>query len=68
MYLKHLKSFFWNMYTAGNISIEHFTIFLSKYISKDAVDLTFSPDVGNNSSNPYMQRKLNKHVKKLSYV
>ncbi len=29
----------------GKISIEHVTIFLSKYISKGAVNLTFSPDV-----------------------
>ncbi len=47
-------------YTAGKISIEHVTIFLSKYISKGAVDLKFSPDVGNNPSNPYIQRKQNK--------
>jgi len=33
------------IYTVGKISIEHVTIFLSKYISKGAVDLTFSPDV-----------------------
>ncbi len=26
------------------MSIEHFTIFLSKYISKGAVDITYSPD------------------------
>ncbi len=32
--------------TAGKISTEHVTIFLSKYISKGAVDMTFSPDVG----------------------
>ncbi len=30
---------------AGKINIEHVTIFLSKYISKGAVDLKFSPDV-----------------------
>jgi len=41
--------------TAGTISVEHLTIFLSKYISKDAVDLKFSPDVGNYPSNPYIQ-------------
>ncbi len=29
------------VYIAGKISIEHVTIFLSKYISKGAVDLTF---------------------------
>ncbi len=46
--------------TAGKISIEHITIFLSKYISKGAVDLKFSPDVSNNPSNPYIQRKQNK--------
>ncbi len=48
------------VYTAGKISIEHVTIFLSKYISKGVVDLKCSPDVGNNPSNPYIQRKQNK--------
>ena len=28
-------------YTAGTISIEHVTIFLSKYTSKDAIDTSF---------------------------
>ncbi len=37
----------------GKISIQHVTIFLSKYISKGAVDITFSPDVGNKPSNPF---------------
>ena len=46
-----------SIYTAGKISIEHVTIFLSKNISKGAIDMTFSPDVGNNPSNPYIQRK-----------
>ncbi len=41
-----------NGHTAGKISIEHVTIFPSKYISKGAVDMEFSPDVGNNQSNP----------------
>ncbi len=45
------------IYTAGKISIEHVTIFLIKYISKGAVDMKFSPDVGNNPSDPYIQRK-----------
>jgi len=36
--------------TAGKISTEHVTIFLSKYISKDAVDMKFSPDVDNPSN------------------
>ncbi len=49
-----------NIYTAGKISIKHVTIFLSKYISKGAVDMKFSPDVGNSPSNPYIQRKQNK--------
>ena len=44
-------------HTAGKISIEHVTIFLSKNISKGAIDMKFSPDVGNNPSNPYIQRK-----------
>uniref|UniRef100_A0A671SMR4 Aminoadipate aminotransferase n=1 Tax=Sinocyclocheilus anshuiensis TaxID=1608454 RepID=A0A671SMR4_9TELE len=33
-------------YSGENISIEHVTIFLSKYISKGAVDMKFSPDMG----------------------
>ncbi len=49
-----------HIYTAGKISIEHVTIFLSKYISKGAVDMKLSPDVGNNPSNPYIQKKQNK--------
>ncbi len=48
------------IYTVGKISIEHVTIFLSKYISKGAVDMKCSPDVGNNPSNPYTQTKQNK--------
>ncbi len=47
-------------YNAGKISIEYVTIFLSKYISKDAVDLKFLSDVNYNPSNPYIQRKQNK--------
>ncbi len=47
------------VYTAGKISFEHVTSFLSKYICKGAVDIKFSPDVGNNPSNPYIQRKQN---------
>ncbi len=45
---------------SGKISIEHIIIFLSKYISKGAVDLKILPDAGNNPSNPYVQRKQNK--------
>ncbi len=48
------------IYIAGKISIEHVTTFLNKYISKGAVDMKFSPDVGNNPSNLYIQRKQNK--------
>ncbi len=33
------------IYTAGKISIEHVTIFLSKYLSKGAVDIKLSPGV-----------------------
>ena len=50
--------------TAGKISIEHVTIFLSKYILKGSIDMKFSPDVGNNPSNPYMQRNQNKYFQK----
>ena len=47
-------------YTVGKVSIEHVTIFLSKYISKGAIHMTFSPDVGNNPGHPYTQRNQNK--------
>ncbi len=46
-------------YTAGKISNGRITIFLSKFISKDAVDTKVSRDVGKNPNNPYMQRKQN---------
>ena len=47
--------------TAGKISIEHVIIFLSKYISKGAIDMKFSPDVGNNPSKPtYKETNKNK--------
>ncbi len=39
--------------TAGKMSIEHITLFLIKYISEDAVDLKFPPDVNNNPSNHF---------------
>ncbi len=41
-------------YTEGKISIEHVTVFHIKYISKAAVDMKSSPDVGNNPSNPLL--------------
>ncbi len=53
---------------AGKISFEHIPIFPSKYISKGAVDMTFSPDVDNNPNNSYIQIKQNKYIQKLSYV
>ncbi len=59
----HVDKFMHKMkrsYTAGKISIEHITIFPSKYISKGAVDMKFSPDVSNNQSNEYIQIKQNK--------
>ncbi len=37
------------------MSIEHSKY---KYISKDAIDLKFSPDVDNNPSDPCIQMKL----------
>ncbi len=60
MMILHLKNcikfnlliYIYYIYTVGKISIEHVTIFLSKYISKGAVDLKFSPNAGNNPSNP----------------
>lgn len=42
--------------TAGKISFKHVTSFLSRCISKCAIEMNFSPDVGNNPSNPHMQR------------
>ncbi len=42
---------------SGSNNIEHLTMYLSKYISKGAVDLIFSPGVGNNPSYPYIQTK-----------
>ncbi len=54
------KKIYIYIHTAGKISIEHVTIFLSKCISKGAVDLKFSTDVRNNPSNPYIQYKENK--------
>ena len=47
-------------YTVGKISIEHVTIFLSKNISNGAIDMTFSPGVGNNPSNQYTYRNQHK--------
>ncbi len=57
-----------SVYTAAKISFEHVTIFLSKYISKGAADMKFSPDVGNNPRKQYIQLKQNKYVQKLSCV
>src|SRR4029434_8511204 len=54
--------------TAGKISIEHVTIFLSNNISKGAIDVTFSPDDGNNPSNQYIHRNQHKYIQQLSYV
>lgn len=45
-------------YTAGKISIQHVNIFLRKRIFKGAVDLKFSPVVGNNQRNTHTHRKL----------
>ncbi len=42
------------------VNFEHVTIFLSKYISKGAVDMKFSPDVGNKQPMQSIQRKQNK--------
>ncbi len=48
-----------NNNTVSKISIEHVTIIPSKYISKGAVNMKFSPDVGNNPSSPYSKKKKN---------
>ena len=50
------------------MSIEHVNIILSKYISDGAIDMKLSPDVGNNPSNPHIQRNQNIHVHELSDV
>lgn len=52
----------------GKISIEHVTYFSSKYISKDAVDMEFSPDVDNNQFNPHMQINQTIDVHKLCVI
>ncbi|CAJ0967158.1 unnamed protein product [Ranitomeya imitator] len=41
---------------AGEITIAHVTNCSSKFISKGAIDIKFSSDVGNNPSNPHRQR------------
>ncbi len=43
------------VFTAGKKILNDLTVFPGKYISKGAVDMTFSSDVGNNPSNPYIQ-------------
>ena len=48
-----------HIHAVGEISIQHATLFLSKYISKGAIDMTFSTNVGNYPSNPYIQRNQN---------
>ncbi len=48
--------------TAGKIIIEHVTIFLSKYIYKGEVDITFSPDVSNNPSNPHKTKHTSSEI------
>ncbi len=58
--LKHW--YYFHKYTAGKIIIERITIFLRKHISKGAVDMKFSPDVGNNPSNPYIHTKKTKQI------
>ncbi len=52
----------------GKISIECITIFLSKYISKGAVDMKFSPDDDDNPNNPYIQIKQNSSEIKLCVI
>lgn len=54
--------------TLGKTRIEHVTDFLSKYISKSAIDIKFLPDVGKNPSNPHMQKGQTIDVHKLSYA
>lgn len=54
-------------FTVGKI-IEHIGKFLSKYISKGDIDMKWSPNVGNNPSNPHMQGNQAIDVYKLSYM
>lgn len=54
--------------TVGEIIIERVTNLLTKYISKGTIEVKFSPDVGNNPSNSYMQRNETIGVLKLSYM
>lgn len=53
------------LYTVGKISIERIINCLIKYISKGAIEIKFSADVSNDSSNPHMQRN---QTTELSYV
>ena len=57
------KSHLCTIHTAGKIRIEHVTIFLSKYILKGSIDMTFSPDVGNNPGNPKKPKQINSEIK-----
>lgn len=51
------------------ISFECITSFISKYISKGAINIKFSPElVGNNPSNPRMQRNQTTDVHKLRVI
>lgn len=56
--------------TAGKIRIDSINSFLSKYISKGAIDMkpSMKPDGGNNSCNPHVQKNQNIDVHKISYV
>lgn len=49
-------------------SIDDITDYVSKYISKCAIETNFSPDVGSNLSNPHTQGKQTIDVHKLNCV
>uniref|UniRef100_A0A7N9AUJ2 Homologous-pairing protein 2 homolog n=1 Tax=Mastacembelus armatus TaxID=205130 RepID=A0A7N9AUJ2_9TELE len=55
-------------FNVSKISIEHVTVFLSKYVSKGAIDMKSSLDVGNNPCNPHMQGNQTIDVHKFSYA
>ena len=57
---KQMSFFFFSpnkyLYAAGKMSIEHVTVFLSKCISEDAIDMKCSPDAEKDPHNPHMER------------
>lgn len=54
--------------TQAQTRIEHPFLFLSKYISKGAMDMKFLPDVGSNPSNLHTKRNKAIDVHETNYV